>query len=257
MSRVQLALNVTDIDEAVSFYTVLFGTEPAKRQAWLRQLCHHRAAAQARPAREPRPGRHTEPPRHRSRQHRRGRRRAGPARPGRPGRRRRARHHLLLRPAGQVLGHRIPRRRTLGDLHRPGRQRHLLGPGQRTALGRRPGRTRRRTGGAGHPVLRRPAGHQRGRRLQRLLRVEDRYPETTAQTVGVIRCQGRRVALSARTSGDVGDAAHGAGEPAVVELKSAGQVGALAGAECRRVAAAGAAVLGAGPVLSDQPAGSC
>jgi lactoylglutathione lyase len=32
MSRVQLALNVDDIDEAVSFYTALFGTEPAKRK---------------------------------------------------------------------------------------------------------------------------------------------------------------------------------------------------------------------------------
>jgi catechol 2,3-dioxygenase-like lactoylglutathione lyase family enzyme len=32
MSRVQLALNVNDIDEAVSFYTALFGTGPAKRR---------------------------------------------------------------------------------------------------------------------------------------------------------------------------------------------------------------------------------
>lgn len=32
MSRVQLALNVTDIDSAVEFYSKLFGTEPAKRQ---------------------------------------------------------------------------------------------------------------------------------------------------------------------------------------------------------------------------------
>jgi len=32
MSRVQLALNVNDIDEAVSFYSKLFGTEPAKRR---------------------------------------------------------------------------------------------------------------------------------------------------------------------------------------------------------------------------------
>ncbi len=32
MSRVQLALNVSDIDEAVAFYTKLFGAEPAKRQ---------------------------------------------------------------------------------------------------------------------------------------------------------------------------------------------------------------------------------
>ena len=30
MSRLQLALNVSDIDEAVAFYTKLFGTEPAK-----------------------------------------------------------------------------------------------------------------------------------------------------------------------------------------------------------------------------------
>jgi catechol 2,3-dioxygenase-like lactoylglutathione lyase family enzyme len=32
MSRVQLALNVDDIDEAVSFYGKLFGVEPAKRR---------------------------------------------------------------------------------------------------------------------------------------------------------------------------------------------------------------------------------
>src|SRR5690348_16811698 len=32
MSRVQLALNVDDIDEAVAFYTKLFGAEPAKRR---------------------------------------------------------------------------------------------------------------------------------------------------------------------------------------------------------------------------------
>ena len=32
MSRVQLALNVDDIDEAVAFYSKLFGAEPAKRR---------------------------------------------------------------------------------------------------------------------------------------------------------------------------------------------------------------------------------
>jgi len=32
VSRVQLALNVADIDEAVVFYSKLFGTEPAKRR---------------------------------------------------------------------------------------------------------------------------------------------------------------------------------------------------------------------------------
>src|ERR1700735_3044991 len=30
--RVQLAINVSDIDEAVEFYSTLFGAEPAKRQ---------------------------------------------------------------------------------------------------------------------------------------------------------------------------------------------------------------------------------
>jgi catechol 2,3-dioxygenase-like lactoylglutathione lyase family enzyme len=32
MSRVQLALNVSDIDEAVDFYSKMFSTEPAKRR---------------------------------------------------------------------------------------------------------------------------------------------------------------------------------------------------------------------------------
>jgi len=32
MSRIQLALNVNDIDEAVAFYTKMFGAEPAKRR---------------------------------------------------------------------------------------------------------------------------------------------------------------------------------------------------------------------------------
>ena len=32
MSRVQLALNVPDVDEAVGFYSKLFATEPAKRK---------------------------------------------------------------------------------------------------------------------------------------------------------------------------------------------------------------------------------
>ena len=32
MSRVQLALNVDDVDEAVTFYSRLFGAEPAKRR---------------------------------------------------------------------------------------------------------------------------------------------------------------------------------------------------------------------------------
>jgi len=30
MSRMQLALNVDDLDEAITFYTKLFGVDPAK-----------------------------------------------------------------------------------------------------------------------------------------------------------------------------------------------------------------------------------
>ena len=33
MSRVQLALNVSNLDTAIAFYTTLFGTEPAKVRA--------------------------------------------------------------------------------------------------------------------------------------------------------------------------------------------------------------------------------
>ncbi len=32
MSRIQLALNVSDLEESVAFYSKLFGTEPAKRR---------------------------------------------------------------------------------------------------------------------------------------------------------------------------------------------------------------------------------
>ena len=88
-SRLQLALNVNDIDEAVAFYSALFGTELSQAPARLRELRRRRAAAQAGPAREPWPGRQPQPPRRRGRRRRHGRRRAGTPRPGRarPGRR--------------------------------------------------------------------------------------------------------------------------------------------------------------------------
>ena len=101
MSRVQLALNVNDIDEAVSFYAKLFGTGPAKRRPGYANFAITAAAAQARPAGEPRPGRHPEPPR-------RGvdtTAAVEASRPGSPKRawpRSRSGTHLLLRPAGQV-----------------------------------------------------------------------------------------------------------------------------------------------------------
>ena len=48
MSRVQLALNVPDVEEAVAFYSKLFATEPAQAQARLRELRDRRSAPEAR-----------------------------------------------------------------------------------------------------------------------------------------------------------------------------------------------------------------
>ncbi len=78
MSRVQLALNVADIDTAVEFYSKLFGTEPAKRRP------HYANFAIAEPplklvlhrGRRPDAG-DAQPPRSRGGQHRRGNRGAG------------------------------------------------------------------------------------------------------------------------------------------------------------------------------------
>ena len=66
MSRLQLALNVSNLDEAVEFYTKFFKTEPAKIRAGLRQLRHRRATAQARALREPSAWGHHQSPRRRS-----------------------------------------------------------------------------------------------------------------------------------------------------------------------------------------------
>ena len=57
MSRLQLALNVDDLEEAVAFYSQLFGSEPAKRRPGYANFAVERAAAQARTHREPGPGR--------------------------------------------------------------------------------------------------------------------------------------------------------------------------------------------------------
>ena len=43
MSRVQLALNVDDLDEAMTFYSKLFDIEPAKREGGLCQFRRRRA----------------------------------------------------------------------------------------------------------------------------------------------------------------------------------------------------------------------
>ena len=54
MSRVQLALNVSDLDASITFYSKLFGSEPAKVRPGLRQLRHRGTATEARADRDPR-----------------------------------------------------------------------------------------------------------------------------------------------------------------------------------------------------------
>ena len=83
--RVQLALNVNDIDQAVAFYAKLFGTGPAKRAPRVCQLRRRRPAAEAGPAGKPRPGRQPQPPRRRGPRHRHRRGRAGTPGRGGPG----------------------------------------------------------------------------------------------------------------------------------------------------------------------------
>ena len=126
MSRVQLALNVSDLDAAVDFYSKLFATEPAKLRPGYANFAiaepplklvliegdgepgtlNHlgvevestdEVAAAQRPAR------------------RRG-----------PRVRDRGRGRVLLRGAGQGLGRRA-RRRAVGDLHRARRRRDAAG----------------------------------------------------------------------------------------------------------------------------------
>ena len=131
MSRVQLALNVDDLEESIAFYSRLFGTEPAKVKPGYANF------AVAEPPLKliliENPGRGG------SVNH------LGvevadtdtvdaeqtPSCRGRAGLRRRARHHLLLRQAGQVLGRGRAQRRALGGLHGPRGQ-----PGVRQPRGR-------------------------------------------------------------------------------------------------------------------------
>ena len=126
MSRVQLALNVADIDAAVDFYSKLFGAEPAKRRPGYANFAiaepplklvlienAGRPRCTAWPARSTTWAWRWRPPR-RSGGH--------PAPLGRGSRARRPRgDHLLLRRAGQGVGERS-RRRPLGGLHRAGRR---------------------------------------------------------------------------------------------------------------------------------------
>ena len=122
-SRLQLALNVTDIDAATAFYRDLFGVEPAKQRPGyanfeipdppLKLVLFHNPDA-------------TSPLNHLGVEvatPARGRRRRRPVRRRRPASHDDRGRPLLPRRAGQGVGRR-PRRapRRLGVLHRPGRR---------------------------------------------------------------------------------------------------------------------------------------
>ena len=146
MSRLQLALNVDDIDAAVAFYSTLFDTAPAKRRPGyanfavvdppLKLVLFENAEATGtlnhlgveRESME------------------RGRGRGRPARGCGPGAAGRGRRRLLLRPSGQALGHRTGRP-VVGELRgarrRPARARGQEPRGPHPPRGRRRWRHRR------------------------------------------------------------------------------------------------------------------
>ncbi len=122
MSRVQLALNVSNLDEAITFYTKLFGTQPAKiREGYANFAIAEPPLKLVLIQGSGAPGTLNHlgvevhhPPAGRGPAHRRGRQ-----------------HHLLLRGAGQGVGAR-PRRRAVGGVHRARRRaRHAQGSGRR------------------------------------------------------------------------------------------------------------------------------
>src|SRR4051794_32413677 len=104
MSRMQLALNVENLEQSVAFYRRLFDAEPAKVKPGYANFAITEPALKHRADRESRTGRLHQSPGRRGTRHRHRRRDPAPPRRARPRLRRRARHHLLLRQAEQVLG---------------------------------------------------------------------------------------------------------------------------------------------------------
>ena len=140
MSRVQLALNVDNIDQSIAFYSALFGVEPAKRRPGYANFAVPEPPLKLVLIENPGQGgslNHlgvevADTDTVDAEQTRLARRWARL--------RRRARHHLLLRQAGQVLGRGRAQRGELGDLHRPGRQPHPERRGRRAGVLHQPSR---------------------------------------------------------------------------------------------------------------------
>ena len=156
MSRVQLALNVADIDAAVDFYSKLFAAEPAKRRPGYANFAiadpplklvlieNPAGRGEASPGRSTISASRSRPPR---------RCRPPPARLAGEGLATTSQEttDVLLRRAGQGVGRR-PRRRAVGGLHRPAEPTH---PAESCARLLHRGRVLRRPGRTGR---RRPAG---------------------------------------------------------------------------------------------------
>ena len=152
-SRVQLALNVNDIDQAIAFYTKLFGTGPAKRRPGYANFAVADPPLKLVLLENPGQGgslNHlgVEVPDTSTVGAEQARLAGAGLAPSTA-----ARDHLLLRRAGQVLGPGRARRRGLGDLHRPGRQPHLLRRRPRGGMLRRHRPARRAGGRPRRPLL--------------------------------------------------------------------------------------------------------
>ena len=129
MSRVQLALNVSDLDEAIAFYSKLFATEPAKvRPGYANfavaepplKLVLIEGDGDARARSTTSASRWRRPRRSRPRRPRLAATACATATEDEVA--------VLLRGAGQGVGRR-PRRRAVGDLHRA-RRRRACRPGE-------------------------------------------------------------------------------------------------------------------------------
>ena len=161
--RLQLALNVNDIGQAVAFYTKLFGTEPAKIRPGYANFAIAEPPLKLVLLENPGQGgslNHlgVEVPDTDTVEAEQARlAEAGLAAVRGEG------HHLLLRQAGQVLGPGHTQRGVLGDLHGAGRQPDLLRRGPRPGVLRRHRRPRRGSGIARSRLL--LAGTGGGRQL--------------------------------------------------------------------------------------------
>ncbi|NKV58059.1 glyoxalase/bleomycin resistance/dioxygenase family protein [Rhodococcus hoagii] len=116
MSRAQLALNVDDLEEAVTFYSKLFGTRPAKLKPGYANFAIAEPPLKLVLLENPARAARSTTSAWRSNRRRRSTRRSRGS-PTRACHRRGDRHHLLLRHAGQGVGHRAGRRE-VGGLHR-------------------------------------------------------------------------------------------------------------------------------------------